>query len=445
MKNKNIQILAFGFLVLLLSAPLVHAKSAIVGDIILLGDVQRSGHKLVNDASVFEGDSIRTEKRSGGVIRVAEGRVEIGESSEIEVVRQNPLKIVLKAGTLAVNFPKGTPLEIVTPQLEVHPSSGEKNISAVINAIPQMEDRFQSRSGDFTVIERQKNGKTSHIMAGQIIVAALLPAVVVASPNALEPIPAPQGPLGGMQIATLDQAAGDVRIARAATPNNFARVAKDAALAANDFVRTLNGRATVKFTDNSVITLIEGTTIKIAQQVMANTITRRISQYVGSMWFNITRSAGTQTTLETPTAVAAIRGTQGTQDVPNEFESTHALNEGLEQITESVTSQSVTLRAGQQVRVIKGIGFGTILSLTAAIAQPLVAANQATPGQAQNGLTAQGTGIATTSTITTIAVVSATAVAATVGIVAAVVPVTVRKTPPADGTSPTPLNPPGGG
>src|SRR6185369_13115052 len=193
---------------------------------------------------------------------------------------------------------KGTPLEIVTPQLEVHPSSGEKNLSAVINATPQTEDRFQSRSGDFTVIERQKNGKTSHLVAGQIIVAALLPAVVAASAGALDPIPAPQGPLGGQQIATIDQAAGDVRIARAATPNNFARVAKDAGLAANDFVRTLNGRATVKFMDNSVITLIEGTTIKVAQQVMANSTTRRISQYIGSIWFNTTRSTGTQTTLE---------------------------------------------------------------------------------------------------------------------------------------------------
>jgi len=447
MKNKNIQILTFGFLVLLLSAPLVHAKSAIVGDIILLGDVQRGGHKLVNDASIFEGDSIRTEKGSGGVIRVAQGRVEIGESSEIEVVRQNPLKIVLKSGRLAVNFPKGTPLEIVTPQLEVHPSSDEKNISAVINATPQTEDRFQSRSGDFTVIERQKNGKTSHLMAGQIIVAALLPAYVAASPGALEPIPSPQGPVVGTQIASLTQIAGDVRVARAATPNNFARVAPtpNTGLGTNDFVRTLNGRATVTFSDQSVITLIEGTTIKVVQQMMANTVTTRVTQYIGSIWFNITRRTGTQTTLETPTAVAAIRGTQGTQDVPNDSQSTHALNEGLEQVTENVTSQSVTLRAGQQVTAIRGVGFGTILSLTAAIAQPLVAANQATPGQAQNGLTAQGTGVATTSTITTVAIVSATAVAATVGIVAAVVPVTVRKTPPADGTSPTPLNPPGGG
>jgi FecR-like protein len=342
-----------------------------------------------------------------------------------------------------VNFPKGTPLEIVTPQLEVHPTTGENNLSAIINATPQTEDRFQSRSGDFTVIERQKNGKTSHIMPGQIIVAALLPAVAV-SPGALVPIPPPQGPPGGPQIARLSQAAGDVRIARAATPNNFARVAQDAVLAANDFVRTLNGRATVQFlSDNSVITLIEGTTIRVQQQMMANTITRRITQYIGSIWFNISRSTGTQTTLETPTAVAAIRGTQGTQDVPNDSQSTHELNEGLEQITENVTNQSVTLHAGQQVTAYKGIGFGSVLALAAAITQPLVGGGAAAAPAQGGGLTAQGSGIGTSSTVTTVAVVTATAVAVTAGVVAAIVPVAARKTPPADHT--TPLNPPGGG
>jgi hypothetical protein len=65
-------------------------------------------------------------------------------------------------------------------------------------------------------------------------------------------------------------------------------------LAANDFVRTLNGRATVQFaSDNSVITLTEGTTIQVQQQMRAGTIQRRVTQYIGSLWFNITRVTGT--------------------------------------------------------------------------------------------------------------------------------------------------------
>ena len=80
----------------------VQAKSTVVGDLILLGSVERSGQKLTNDTSVFEGDSIRTQKASGGVLTIARGRVEIGESSEVEVVRQNPLRIVVKSGTISV-------------------------------------------------------------------------------------------------------------------------------------------------------------------------------------------------------------------------------------------------------------------------------------------------------------------------------------------------------
>src|SRR5215467_9124911 len=103
MKNK-LQTLLFTSFVLVLGSTSVQAKTAIVGDIILLGNVEKSGHRLMNDTSVFEGDSIRTAKSSGGILRVGQGRVEIGESSEIEVVRQNPLRIMIKSGSVGLNF-----------------------------------------------------------------------------------------------------------------------------------------------------------------------------------------------------------------------------------------------------------------------------------------------------------------------------------------------------
>src|SRR5438067_3350354 len=106
--------------------------------------------------------------------------------------------------------------------------------------------------------------------------------------------------------------------------------------------------------------------------MQAGTVSRRLYQALGSLWFNITKAAGVQTTLETPTAVAAIRGTAGTQDVPNDNQSTHALNEGVEQITELVTQQSVTIRSGQRVTAIRGVGFTPIVALLAAIAQPAI-------------------------------------------------------------------------
>jgi len=452
MKNKSVHTFTLTALMLLSTAVSVHAKATIVGDIILQGTVQRSGQQLTNDTSVFEGDSIRTDKASGGVIRVARGRVELGELSEVEVVRQSPLKLFVKSGTIAFNFPAETDLEILTPQLDIHPKTGDSALSAVVTASPETEDRVQSRSGDFTILERQKNGKANHILPGQVLVAALVPAVRL-STAALDPIsPEPQGPPGGMVIATITALQNDVRVARLATPNNYAKVAQNVGLASGDFVRTLNGRATVTFNapeTQSQLILQEGTTIQIQQQMQANTVSRRISQAIGNLWFNIQRTTGTQTTLETPTAVAAIRGTQGTQDVPNDTQSTHALNEGIEQVTEVVTSQSVVIRSGQRVTAIRGIGFTPIVALLAAIAQPVVGGAGGGAGGAQGQQAGQNAGTtgataATVSTVSTVATVAAVAAGLGALTVAAVVPVIAAKgQPPADGT--VPLNPPGGG
>src|SRR6516162_4826914 len=194
MKNNLIYKFTLTVLLLITAAVSVEAK-AVVGDIILQGTVLRSGQQLSNDTSVFEGDSIRTEKASGGVLRVAHGRVEIAESSEVEVVRQNPLKIVVKSGTIAFNFPAETALEIVSPQLDVHPNLSNGVLSGIVTATPQTEDRVQSRSGNFTVVERQKDGSANHIVPGQIVVAALLPAVRFSTDMADPISPAPQGPL----------------------------------------------------------------------------------------------------------------------------------------------------------------------------------------------------------------------------------------------------------
>ena len=319
-------------LVLILIVPAVEAKSTVIGDIILQGNVEKSGHKLTNDSSIFEGDSIRTQKASGGIMRIARGRVEIGESSEVEIVRGNPLKIVVKSGAIAFNFPKETPVEIITPQLEVRPSLGLESLSAVVTATPQAEDRVTSRSGRYTILERQKNGATRHISAGQVLVATLVPASALAATLPPDPTALPQGPVGGPQIAILDQASGDVRVARNATPANFARIAGPAPrlpLGSGDFVRTLNGQANVTFNDNSIVTLNQGTTIQIQEQMRGGTVSRRITQAIGNLWFRIQNVTGTQTTLETPTAVAAIRGTEGTQDVPNNIVTDYAVNEGV--------------------------------------------------------------------------------------------------------------------
>ena len=55
---------------------------------------------------------------------------------------------------------------------------------------------------------------------------------------------------------------------------------------------------------------------------------------------------------------------------PNETQSTHALNEGLEDITERITQQTVTITDGQQVTAIRGVGFTPIVALLALIPRP---------------------------------------------------------------------------
>jgi hypothetical protein len=142
--------------------------------------------------------------------------------------------------------------------------------------------------------------------------------------------------------------------------------------------------------------------------------------------------------------------------VPNDSQSTHSLNEGVERITEVVTQQSVTLRSGQRVTAVRGVGFTPIVALLAAITQPLVAAGGGGGGGGATGAGGVGggaagggaaggaaAGAATVSTATTVAAVSAGAVAATTGAVAAFVPNVARQTPAASQS--VALVTPGGG
>src|SRR5262249_38533486 len=152
------------------------------------------------------------------------------------------------------------------------------------------------------------------------LVMPMLPAPVTTEAAA----PAPQGPIAGPQIAIIDLLEGDVRVGRAATREIQTRItATNFGLGNGDLLRTLNGRAHVLFNDRSTITLEQGTTVIVQEQPSQGGILRSIQQTIGNMWFNIQRVTGTRTNLSTPTAVAAIRGTEGLQEVPNDTQSTH--------------------------------------------------------------------------------------------------------------------------
>jgi len=203
----------------------------------------------------------------------------------------------------------------------------------------------------------------------------------------------------------------------------------------------------------------------ITERPITNGIQRTVQQFLGSLWFNITKATGgSGTTLQTPTAVAAIRGTTGTQDVPNPDQSTHALQEGIEQITENVTGQSVTIRGGQLVTAIRGVGFTPIVAIVGAIVQPTIGGGGGGVGGGVGGGAAGGggasgaggagggvaggcsaTSVATAQVTTSSLAASVTSVAipaAAAGATASVPLVGNAKAP--SGNSNGPLSPPGG-
>lgn len=138
------------------------------------------------------------------------------------------------------------------------------------------------------------------------------------------------------------------------------------ALYSGDKVVTDHGRCEITFNDGSVLRLDIGANITVEERpAPSGGVLRLINQYIGNLWFNIKRVTGTETQLATPTAVAAIRGTEGWQEAPDETHSTHGLTDGVEEITERVTQQKVTIHGGQQVTAIRGVGFSAITAVAA--------------------------------------------------------------------------------
>ncbi len=252
-------------------------------------------------------------------------------------------------------------------------------------------------------ISSMKNEATPPRLSFLLVVVCVF--VFTLGLNAAALVP-PQGPIGGAQIATLAAISGDVRVSRAAAPGNVVPISDRAiglALANGDTVQTLRGRAEIRFNDASVVKLFEGTVVVVQEQPTAGGIQRTISQIIGSLWFNIQKLTGSTTTLETPTAVAAIRGTQGQQDVPGPDQSTHTLSEGIQLVTEKLTRQSVTIRAGQQVTAIRGIGFLPVVALVGLLSEPAVGGpgGGVGAGAGAGAAPATGTTIATTTVATT--------------------------------------------
>ncbi len=272
--------------VLALSPATLAAATAVpVGDIILLGTIERSGRRLLSDATLFEGDVLRTRTRSGGVMRVGRGRIELGVSTDVAIESAQPLRLLVRAGSIAFNFPAGTDFVIVTPQLEIRPGPDLEAVSGVIAALPEDDqDIVQTRNGLLDVLERQEHGALRRVEGGQLLVASLVPtfSIPVAEPSfAL--------PQAQTQIAQFQAVEGDVFLTRFQTTLRNRVDAPGVPLFSGDEVTTLQGKADVLFTDQSLITLDVGTTVVIEEQQQPTGILRSISQGLGSLWFTYSR------------------------------------------------------------------------------------------------------------------------------------------------------------
>jgi hypothetical protein len=418
--------------------------ATLLGDIVLYGTVERDGRRLPNDSIVFEGDTIRTSLSSGGVLRLGRARLEVGEETVVAIDRADPLQIRLESGSLAFSFPEGKPFEILTPQMELR-ADDTAGSSGIVNAGPA-QDRIHGIAGVLYAREIQPLGARRRIRAGEYLVATLADPADLPIAALLLP------PQASQQVAALEAVEGDVYRTPVGTSLSNRVITAGIGLFDGDTVTTRDGRADIRFAaDQSLVTLDVGTVLLIEERddPAAGGLFRRLTQTAGSIWFSITSFAegGTRTELETPTAVAAIRGTDGAQLVPNETESTHAIDEGIEDVTERITGEMVTLTDGQIVTAIRGVGFTPVAALIAAIPRPAVGTGGG-PGAAGGAAgTAAG---ATTASVSTVAAVTATTGATAA--VATVAALTANQTddvgdadaPTGEPDDDTPLNPPGG-
>ncbi len=141
----------------------------------------------------------------------------------------------------------------------------------------------------------------------------------------------------------------------------------------DDKVATDRGRATVVFLgDNSTLTLDVGTNITIQQRPapQGGGLFRKIELFAGDLWFKMTKSSTQYTAMVTPTAVAGLRGTEGTIHVENENDASYQLKDGELEIAQREEDGSVKedanvtyLHKGEKLKAVRGVALATLQAL----------------------------------------------------------------------------------
>lgn len=153
--------------------------------------------------------------------------------------------------------------------------------------------------------------------------------------------------------AVIKSCEGEVMI-KAAGADKWVPAKANATLNSGDSIQTKTGTAEVVYPDKSVLKVKNNTTTTLSEMKdeKSGKLTRKVKIMMGDMWAKITPGTPTKTEFETPSAVAAVKGTEVSFSVAADGTTQVLTDSGL-----------VTLQVGQSMSV--DIGGGQAVQVTA--------------------------------------------------------------------------------
>lgn len=200
-----------------------------------------------------------------------------------------------------------------------------------------------------------KGMKLQALMSGLMALALAVSASAqssLASPPVRQPAPAaPAAPVQGVGRASIISYVGYIEIERRATGAREAVSRTPAGMAPGDKVHTgRGGRVTVQFRDGSQVVLGPFAIFTVEAETPRETT---IFLAAGKLWAAVSKNAGRRFSVRTPTAVAAVRGTEFSVEVRSERATAVEVFGGLVSVRGALGAESM-VSASQRVDVTEG-------------------------------------------------------------------------------------------
>ena len=191
--------------------------------------------------------------------------------------------------------------------------------------------------------------------------ALLLPLLIAATAHAQKTLPATPAPV---PASATDAAPPELKVARASviayvgyieverktTGAREAVVRAPMGLAPGDLVRTGSGRATVQFRDGSRVALDPGAAFIVEAETLRET---SIFLSAGKLWAAVSKSAARRFAVRTPSAVAAVRGTEFSVEVAGKARTAVEVFGGLVSVRDTLGGEAM-VSARERVDVAEG-------------------------------------------------------------------------------------------